>query len=163
MKKTFNIFGIIALTAIIGFFLAACQNGSGSEGPQKFIKIIGIPISYNGKYGALMLSQPKSSYYTVYSMKDMNMEIETTEDEETIYSFTFPMLNWKNDSRPWGGNGSYKITIFIYDSFDAMVINEQNYIYAGVIPEEIKITEITTEIEWSLFTKKNNLSIKFIK
>jgi len=161
MQKAFKILGVFALAVAIGLSMAACTHDASSEGSQKFIKITSIPSAYNGKYGSLMLSQSNSSYYTVYSMETMTIEEETTEDGKIINSFSFPMLNWKNDSRPWGGSGSYKITIFIYNSFDAMVNDEKSYIYAGVIPENIDISEITTEIAWSSFTQKTGLNLNF--
>ena len=140
MQKTFKIFGIIALIAVIGFIMAACSKDD--PGDPKFITITDIPSEYDGKYGALMLSnKPNSANYSVYSMETISGT-----------SFTFSLLNWNNDSHPWTGDGKYSITLFIFENLVA--VDTGKYLYAGVIAEE-KITEITTTIAWSSFIKKS--------
>jgi hypothetical protein len=55
MKNTIKVFGIIALVAVIGFAMTACDN---EDGEDKFIvnetsgrlTITGIPVQYNGKW-----------------------------------------------------------------------------------------------------------------
>jgi hypothetical protein len=143
MQKTFKILGIIALTAVIGFSMAACKGES--EPDPNIITITGIPQIYVGKVGALMLSTSASEKnYPVYS-------IETI----TGTSFSFPMRDWNHDSRPWDGSGSFGITIFIFNSIeDARNKNEDKSIYKGVKPGNTDITELTTTLEWSSFVQK---------
>jgi len=52
MKKAFKLFGIIALLAVIGFSMAACDNGTtDAEGT---FTITNIPAEYNGKYASFI-------------------------------------------------------------------------------------------------------------
>jgi len=147
MKKAFKILGIIALVAAIGFSMAACKDSDDDPDPN-LITITGIPTSYVGKVGALMLSTSTSSIYPVYS-------IETIKGT----SFSFPMKDWIHDSRPWDGSGSFGVTIFIFNDIEAA--RAGNYIYAGVKPENIEITEQTTALDWSSFVQKPKLNFQF--
>jgi len=145
MKKTFNIFGIIALVTIIGFSMVACSDGSTTNYPQpkQFITVTDIPYTYNGKYGIIVLSPPGSSDITAYSTRE---KINET-------SFIFPLYEYDGkNNNPWTGRGSYSIKILIYDNglMDKLI-------YVGVISNENKeenITETTTTIAWSMFTDK---------
>jgi hypothetical protein len=136
MKKTFVILGIIALVAAIGFSLAACkQDDEDFNQPKQFIKVEGIPSTYNNnKYGIVILSPPNSTEVTIYSALE---KINGT-------SKSFP-LYMKND--PWEGSGSYCVKILIF----ANAADEER-IYEGVTAE----TNITgnTVIQWSSFIKK---------
>jgi hypothetical protein len=143
MKKTFNIFGIIALVVAIGFSMAACSDVSTTSYPQpkQFITVTDIPPNYNGKYAFIVLSPPGSSDITAYSTRE---KINET-------SFKFPLYDWIKN-KPWAGSGSYSIKILIYNN-GAM----DNLIYTGVISnenEEVNITEKDTIIPWSSFTDK---------
>jgi len=56
MKKTIKLFGIIALAAIIGFSMAACEEDEAGENKlivnetSGRLTITGIPAQYNGKW-----------------------------------------------------------------------------------------------------------------
>jgi hypothetical protein len=143
MKKTFKILGIIAFTALIGFSMTACppEETEGPPPPEKFLTVTGIPSEHIGKIGAVKLYTPGSPpVVTVYStMEKINGD-----------SITFPLYNWAGEN-PWQGSGNYKITIFIFQDRKAAALGQP--IYKGVTTEEIVITEPTTAIEWSSFTK----------
>jgi len=145
MKKTYKIWGIIALTAVIGFLMAACNDSASTPAPKRFITVTGIHNTYIGKFGTILLyPYPiNSSTPTVYSMETIS---ETTE---------FSLLNWKRDD-PWSGKGNFRVTFLIYDSVDMANNYPSQYIYAGVLAENtsIKIEEKYTDMEWSLFIKK---------
>jgi hypothetical protein len=46
MKNTFNFWGIIALVAVIGFAMAACDNGGGGDGDNAFL---GDKLEFSGQ------------------------------------------------------------------------------------------------------------------
>jgi hypothetical protein len=155
MKKAFKILAamrsiaIIALTAAIGFSVAACK--SESEPDPNLITITGIPQIYVGKVGALMLSTSSDKIYPVYSIETINGT-----------SFSFPMKDWIHDSRPWDGSGSFGITIFIFNNIeDARDNKTDKSIYKGVISGNTDITEKTIEITWSSFVQKASLNFQF--
>ena len=139
MRKTLKILGIIALTVVIGFFMAACSD---KIVDPNTITIANIPPIYNGKFGTLLLfpypNMPSTP--TVYSM-------------ETISGTTiFPLLRWKRDD-PWDGKGNFRITFLIYENVETV---PNNLIYTGVLAENtsLNITEKNTNIKWSLFIRK---------
>ena len=140
MKKTFKISGIIALAVVIGFFMTACPDDKGGpEEPKSFITVTGIPSDYIGKIAAVKLSPLNSSEITVYS----------TEEKINETSRELPLYNWA-DSKPWIGSGSFSITIFIFQDKTAAAGGQKTD--AGIA--DITITEATTAIGWSSFTKK---------
>jgi hypothetical protein len=53
MKNTFKLFGIIALLAVIGFSMAACDNGTTDAGGT--FTMTDIPAEYNGKYAVFLV------------------------------------------------------------------------------------------------------------
>jgi len=57
MKKTIKVFGIIAVIAIIGFSMAACDLNL----PEDGLTVTGIPKDYNGKW-AFFYSANKGLY-----------------------------------------------------------------------------------------------------
>ena len=53
MKKTIKLFGIIALTAVFAFSMAACDNDASPDdnvAPGGTFTLTNIPSTYNGKY-----------------------------------------------------------------------------------------------------------------
>jgi len=139
MKKTFNVFGIIALVTIIGIFIVACSD---KVVHSNTITVTGISPEYNGKFGTLLLYPYPNipSTPTVYSMEIIN--------GTTI----FYLLNWKRDD-PWDGKGNFRITFLIYENINS---DANNPIYTGVLAENTSqhITEKNTHMAWSLFIKK---------
>jgi len=142
MKKTFKIFRIIALAAVIVFFMAACSD---SIADPNIITVTGIPSTYNGKFGTLLLyPYPiNSSTPTVYSMETIS--------ETTLFS----LLRWKRDD-PWDGKGNFRISFLIYDSVEAATDHPSQYIYAGVLADNtsIRIEGKYTDMAWSSFNQK---------
>jgi len=137
MKKTFKIFRIIALVAVVGFFMTACKdNDDYPDSPKQFIQVTDIPSIYNYKYGYILLYQPGSSDISVYSAME---KIKGS-------SYSFPLYRWgKND--PWEGSGSFRVNILIFEN-----ATTEQWIYAGVITETDIINK--TVITWSSFTDK---------
>jgi len=140
MKKTFNVFGIIALVTIIGVFIVACSDKIVNPNT---ITISNIPHDYTGKFGTLLLYPYPNipSTPTVYSM-------EPIKEDTTIFS----LFNWKRDD-PWDGKGNFRITFLIYEDVDS---TPNNPIFTGVLAENTSrpITEKNAYMTWSSFIKK---------
>jgi len=137
MKNTLKISGIIALAAVIGFFMTACPDDKGGPAePKSFITVTGMPPEYNGMIGAVKLFPPESSEPAVFS----------TEEKISGDSVTLPLFNWKKEN-PWTGNGSYSITFFIFKDRTAATGGQKTY----TVKTEITITEANTAIEWTSF------------
>ena len=146
MKKAFKILGITAFIAVIGFSMTACKDESDPD--PNIITITNLPQSFVGKVGALMLATSTSTIYPVYS-------IETIKGT----SFSFPMKDWINDSRPWDGKGTFSINIFMFE--DIAAARDGKYIYAGIIPGNTEITGKTTALDWSSFVQKAGANFQF--
>jgi len=139
MKKAFKIWGIIALVAAIGFSMAACKGDDDyPDPPKQFLKVEGIPSTYNKKYGIILLTPPNSSDITVYSA------LEEIDNKNT--SISFPLYNWGQDN-PWEGSGDFCVKILIFNDSSS-----DQRIYQGIT----ELTEITasTVITWSSFIQK---------
>jgi len=143
MKKAFKILGITAFIAVIGFSMAACKEDDDSPtSPKQFIKVEGIPSTYNKKYAILILSTPGESNIIAYS----SMEIIGN-------TYTFPLYNRE---KPWEGNGDFGLKILIFDNAAT-----EKWTYAGVqeiniekntpISHETSISGKITNVSWDLF------------
>jgi hypothetical protein len=70
MKRTIKVLGVIAIVAIIGFSMAACDNGStASEGT---ITIKDIPAIYNGKYALFFIRVPPIGETRIWGVQGWN-------------------------------------------------------------------------------------------
>ena len=67
MKNTLKFFGIIALLAVIGFSMVACDNGS--TGPEGTFTITNIPAEYNGKYAIFCARGGNQSGYRIWGIQ----------------------------------------------------------------------------------------------
>jgi len=75
MKNTLKVLGIIALLAVIGFSMVACDNGSTSSNSQEgYITITDIPSEYNGMNLHFMID-PRSDGSMIESVSENGVVI----------------------------------------------------------------------------------------
>jgi len=131
MKNFIKLFGIIALVAVIGFTMAACENGNDSNSGggnnnnssgnnnnsggnnnnnsgssnEKSIKITGLGDLVGYEY-TLGLAPSVENFY--------NMKGIVAYAEGTIRSGTqtAQLLDWQTDA-PWTGSGSYYVGVYL--------------------------------------------------
>ena len=71
MKNTIKVLGIIALVAVIGFTMAACDNGSKDDnGSGGTFTLTGIPSQYNGKYFYIQIDTSNTDAEWAYGTVD---------------------------------------------------------------------------------------------
>jgi len=107
MKNVFKFLGIIALVAVIGFSMAACDNSgddNGEGGNEKSIKITGLGDYYGSSYQLGLAT----------SVNRLFDEDLVAFAEGTIRSGTqtAPLLDY-NTGRPWTGSGSYYVGVYL--------------------------------------------------
>jgi len=112
MKGNIKIFGIIALSAVIVFSMTACPNDTTSPPPEPkyFITVTGIPATYNGMDGILLVFPPGSTDPKAYTAWSLRQKIKVEGN-----SYTFPLYN-NASSDPWAGSGNYFLNILIYQN-----------------------------------------------
>jgi hypothetical protein len=137
MKGIIKIFGIIALSAVIVFSMTACPNEpSPPAEPKYFITVTGIPVTYDGMYGILLVFPPNSSDPKAYTAWSLRQKIKVEGN-----SYTFPLYN-NAGSDPWAGSGNYFLNILIYqNSTTPTVMSSGN-------TTPISITDKYTTIAW---------------
>ena len=129
-KSIFKLFGIIALVALVGFSMTACDS-SNESGPQTTVTVTGIPSEYNGMLAFITVDIPNG--HDGWNMATISGG-----------SATFPLLDWRDD-KPYSVSGDYMVIIFIFTDLN----NFANSVYDGFIMSK-RIQE-NTIIEWSEF------------
>jgi hypothetical protein len=108
MKNFLKLFGIIALVAVIGFSMTACDpekdNNDGGGGNEKSIKITGLDDFYGSSY-QLGLATSVDKLYD----EDLIAFAEGTIRSGTQ---TAPLLDY-NTGKPWTGSGSYYVGVYL--------------------------------------------------
>jgi hypothetical protein len=119
MKNTFKFFGIITLLLVIGFSMAACDNGS-TEAEGTFT-ITDIPPSYNGKY--VMFVAKDQSGFRILGIQEMGNDMVLTKINNG--KAVIPLLNqntWDtykgNDTfiTNWSTGGNQGVWVSIYET-----------------------------------------------
>ena len=73
MKTKITLWGIIALVAVIGFSMSACDDGSKDDnGGSGTFTLTGIPATYNGKY-AVLYAENENERIQVIGAQNLNM------------------------------------------------------------------------------------------
>jgi len=114
MKKTFNVLGIIAIVAVIGFSLAACGDGGGggetnsvngtykaADGEQFTLNNGSFEISYNNKTyakGTYTTSARSISVNIALAVKELHGDILNENLTDTDMDITFGS-NWYNKTQ----------------------------------------------------------------
>jgi hypothetical protein len=116
MKNIFKLLGIIALAAVIGFSMTACDDGDdGVVITPKSIKITGLS-AYNGQTGTLLLSSSADKYYlldTIAATKTGTVVVvEGGTLTAPLYKIDSPVLGTTTDKR-WTGLGSYYVIAWV--------------------------------------------------
>jgi len=111
MKKTIKVLTIIALAAIIGFSMAACEeddddgNGNGSGG---VFTLTNIPPEYNGKYAYF------AGFYVIGAQSiDKSMQTVTL-PQISNGSVNLPL--WKEGKKYSGNDTETDSKVYIFDS-----------------------------------------------
>jgi hypothetical protein len=105
-----SLFGVIALVAIIGFSMAACDNDDGGGGNgdggsnEKSIRITGLDDFYGSSYQLGLATTVDKLYY-----EDLVAFAEGTIRSGTQ---TAPLLNYRTGD-PWTGSGSYFVGVYL--------------------------------------------------
>ncbi|MCL2185784.1 MAG: hypothetical protein FWB86_08040 [Treponema sp.] len=100
MKNTFKIFGIIALTVIIGFSFTACDSDGGGGGTTGGLTITGLG-TYNGQY----------AYATSASLVGVSSSGKTA-----LISNGSVVLTVYNSASVYTGNDTVTFSVAIYDT-----------------------------------------------
>ena len=140
MKNTLKLIGIIAIVAIMGFSMAACNgggdDGGGSNTEPKTITIVDVPASWGGSIGVEIFSEFKES-----GLPDMAAG--------GVYPFSGGIIN--ADLEPFNGTGEYFVTIQPSNS----TLDGYVYFGSGDSPTKVNITETETTLSFSQFKKYN--------
>jgi len=122
MKNTFKVLGIIALLAIIGFSMAACDNGSTSSGKPSF------EGTWTGtKYDGYERYEFKGAEYKIYRNDKLDENGTFTHDETSI-TFTVLALNYNGtwldyNKGPWLWGTEKRIVIRNYEFIDSVTLH----------------------------------------
>ena len=142
MKNKVKIFGIIAIVAIIGFSMAACDSGGDSGGggggntDPKTITIVDVPSSWAGTIYVGIFSEFKTSGVPDFAA-------------DGIFPFSGGIINANFD--PFNGTGEYYVTIQVSNS------SLDGYVYfgSGNSPSKVNITEKNTTLSFNQFQNYN--------
>jgi len=139
MKNTFKLLGIIALLAVIGLSMAACDSDGGAGGNNsgpKTIKIVDVPSSWAGSIGVYIFSEFKTSGVPDFAAGN-------------VYAFSGGVIN--ADLSPFSETGEYYITIQTSNS------TTQGYVYfgSGNAPVKYNIQESLTTLSFNQFKQYN--------
>jgi len=110
------------------------------EVKQKSVTLSGIPNSYKGKVGMLVIAPANDNQnYTAYGMVTI-----------TTPSTAFPMLDWTTDDS-WGGSGNFIFILMIGENMQAMSADQ--YTYTSQSNDVTNINQDSTAIKWSQFVE----------
>jgi len=138
MKNSFKVM-IIALIAIIGFSMAACDNEPDVVNTDpKTIKIVDVPSNWSGTIGVYIFSDFKTGGVPVYTAG------------KSSYSFSGGVIN--ADLSPFTGTGQYYITIQPNRND-----TREGYAYcgSGSSPAKFNIKDTVTTISFNKFKQHN--------
>ena len=107
MKNTFKLFWIIAVLALIGFSMAACDNDSGPNNDPKSVTISGI-TGLDGMVGVFLsaeMPQPGSNLVTTA------IQYGDIIGGTLTVLLVVPEDNTWNSGPAWTGNGDFYVTL----------------------------------------------------
>jgi len=127
MRNTFKLFGIIVLTAIIGFSMAACDDGPGYSGPIGTLTITGVPanlVQNVGSYGGSVGIYPAGTdagqaLLGIGQQAKATFEYAESTQTGSTYTVTVTLLTAANTT--WTGSGNYRVLVVIGTSDTAGV------------------------------------------
>jgi len=150
MKNVFKLFSIIAMVAVIGFSMTACDMDPGNDDVPKSLKITGItgdgvPTSGKVAVGIADISKKGKANLVAYS----EVAVKETVD--------IPLISAKRQGEYYTGTGDYYI-ILIFDNGTADNDNDDaNYVYSNGTSTALKykISQEVTTISFDKFIALN--------
>jgi hypothetical protein len=119
MKNTIKLFGIIAMLAVIGFSMVACDNGTTDAGGT--FTMTDIPSEYNGKYAILTVKV--KDYWIIWGIQRRNTDGSMALTKINNGKAVMPLLRegtWEpykgNDTFVSVGDFSTVVRVFIFEA-----------------------------------------------
>jgi len=158
MKNIVKLFGIIALVALIGLGMAACEMDPGDDNVAKTLVITGVPVlgedSLNGKLITVAICDLDKNNKPV---------IRALNQATGAATVTIPLLsgNDKKKGASFTGTGLYYIFLFVDESNTPDNLDDDaTYFYTGsstgVNPLQYDIQNDTSTIGWDNFKKQTS-------
>jgi len=150
MKNTYKFLSVIAVIAIIGLSMSACEVDAGDDGVKKSLRITGItgtdvPTTGNVAVGIADIKAKGKSNLVAYS----EVSVSSTVD--------IPLISAKRQGEQYTGTGEYYI-ILVFDNGTDTDSDDVNYVYSNGTTSALKynITQEVTTIAFDKFIRLND-------
>jgi hypothetical protein len=151
MKNFLKLFGIIAVVAVIGFSMAACDDGSGGGGGGGgggTFTLTGIPAKYNGMYASFFTSNGEGNIYGGNDVSIFGPEKGTRISNGKV-SIPVWFFATANGERYKGNDTLDIITIFIIESEEAGMLEAALHNVDGATYHQVTFSNGSATRAWS--------------
>jgi hypothetical protein len=148
MKNTIKLFAIIAMTAVIGLSMTACNLDPGDDGVPKYLTITGVPTTGT--------TVPTTGNVAV-GLADVSTGGKTTlvaySEVPVAGTLEIPLLSYKKgNGEPFTGTGEFFILLIFDNNTKDNDNDDVNYIYSNGTTVAVKF-DIKEEISVFPFAK----------
>jgi len=144
--KNLKLFGIIAIVALIGFTMTACEEDVGNNGVQKTLVITGI-TGLSGNI-TVAIANKKGNDFDLVAYNKVAYPANGAD-------VTIPLISYVKAGEQFTGTGNFYILLYFDTNNTGTLTNNKTYGYAGggLIPLTYSLTEAKTILAFSLFAE----------